>query len=147
MLRTTTSQTTYTVVVPRPVVTGLIQRSKIWVEHAAKHRNLRVGTGFRFTLNESGRVTFAFEQSRPGRKVHAKCVAPTARNQHKPVCRHLVVIRTLVKNGVAGLNTILFSGRIGHTWLRPGRYTVLVTATTGGRASVSKTLSFTIATG
>jgi hypothetical protein len=57
-----------------------------------------------------------------------------------------VTAGTLSFTGHAGRNKVSFQGRISATRkLRPGRYTLVITATASGKTSRPMTLSFTIA--
>jgi hypothetical protein len=48
----------------------------------------------------------------------------------------------------AGTNEVRFEGLLSkHSKLRPGRYTLLVTATVSGKRSTTRTLQFMIANG
>jgi hypothetical protein len=81
------------------------------------------GTTFSFSLNEQATVTFGFTQSVGGRKVG-----------------------TLTFTGHSGTNKVAFQGRISpKEKLKPGRYTLVITATnSAGMRSAPKSLSFTI---
>jgi 6-phosphogluconolactonase (cycloisomerase 2 family) len=98
---------------PRPAahITKLTQSHRRWRE--VRHG----GTTFSFTLNQAARVTFTFTQ----------------RNHERPFGR-------LTLAGHAGKNKLAFNGRISrHTRLKPGTYTVTITA--GGS---TRRLTFTI---
>jgi hypothetical protein len=73
-------------------------------------------------------------------------VAQTNRNKHKPKCKRIVTVATLNFTGHAGANTVRFQGRISsHQKLRPGRYTLVITATnSAGQRSSPHSLTFTI---
>ncbi len=105
-----------------------------------------VGTTFRFTLNKPATVRFAFGQSLPGRKVNGKCVAQTARNRKAKACSRSVTAGSLSFNVGAGLQRLSFQGRLTRTRkLKPGTYTLTITATDAAGQRASKTLkSFTI---
>jgi hypothetical protein len=109
-------------------------------------RKAPVGTTFSFSLSEAARVTFAFSQSHPGRKVHGTCVKPTKRNRHKPPCRIAAVSGTLAFNAHAGANRVFFDGPLGGgKRLRRGAYTLTITAVdASGKHSTPVSLRFKI---
>jgi hypothetical protein len=111
-----TRSVTYTVVAPL-AIRGLRQSSARWRRPA--------GTTFSFRLNRRARVTLHFT-----RRLHGGAVRPAG---------------TLVRGGHAGANRIRFHGRLSPTRrLRPGRYTMRATATSGGEHTSSRRLHFTI---
>jgi hypothetical protein len=83
----------------------------------------RTGTTFAFSLNEGATVTFSFAERAGGRKAG-----------------------TLTFSGHSGTNKVVFQGRISAAKkLKPGRYTLVITATnSAGLRSAPKSLSFTI---
>jgi hypothetical protein len=134
------------------VILSASQTHRVWRE--PKHprlaqisRHRPIGTTFRFTLDKAARMRLAFVQLLPGRRVGGRCVAVTKRNKAKPRCTRAVLRGSLNFSGHAGLNTVRFHGRISRTRkLSPGRYRLLISATTPGVGSTSRTLTFTIAT-
>lgn len=137
-----------------PVLSGLKQSASKWLEGnslpraASRHiHKLPVGTTFSFTLNEAATVQFAFTQSTRGRKVGRSCLAQTRANKRKPSCSRTVTAATLVVAAHAGANSLRFQGHLsGSKKLKPGIYTVVVTATgPGGKSSAPQRLTFTIA--
>jgi hypothetical protein len=136
-----------------PVLTHLAQTHASWrvggalavISSATKHRP-PVGTTFSFSLNESASTTMAFNQSVPGRSTHGHCVAQTKKNRKSRACSLLVPRGTLRITGHAGTNRISFQGRIsGAGKLKPGRYSLVVTATNAAaQRSHSSSLTFTI---
>jgi hypothetical protein len=139
---------TYTVI-PDPVLSHVSQSARVWRERGRRsHRLPPLGTVFTFRLNERAKVTLTFvRQLGPGRIVGRKCVAQTRRNlSHHRACERTVPVRgTVTLLAYPGTHRVAFTGRISkHTTLRRGTYTVTVTASIGG-ASVSRTLTFTIA--
>jgi hypothetical protein len=109
-------------------------------------RRARVGTTIRFRLSEPAKATLTFSQPKTGRKVGRRCVTQTRRNKHKRRCTIPNVRGTLTFNGHAGTNRVRFQGRLSRTkTLRPGRYTLTITATdSAGNRSGPKSTSFTI---
>ena len=133
-----------------PSLSAVGQSHRRWREgrrlaRLARKRKPPVGTTFSFTLNEQARVSLAFTQRRAGRRVKGRCVAPTKRNRHKRACRRTVPRGTLTFAAHPGVNKVSFQGRTSRTRkLKPGRYTVTVTASNSAGRSSPKTLSFTI---
>jgi hypothetical protein len=138
-----------------PSVTNVTQSHRSWLEgkalaHTSARRKSRkklpVGTTFSFSLNEHANVSFAFTQRVAGQKVKGKCVAKTRKNRMKPSCERTVTQGTLSFTGHTGTNGVSFQGRISASKrLRPGRYTLLITATdAAGQRSQTQSLSFTI---
>jgi hypothetical protein len=110
-----------------PVVQHARQSAARWREGNRPARISRAkmptGTTFSFSLNEQATVTFGFAQSASGRTVG-----------------------TLTFAGHSGTNKVAFQGRISpKEKLKPGRYTLVITATnSAGMRSAPKSLSFTI---
>lgn len=126
------------------VLSAVGQAHKTWAEKKRKRRHKTpIGTSFKFTLNEAATVKLTFTTTLKGRKVKHKCVAQTKRNKRAPKCTTIVTARALTVAGKAGANTVPFTGKIGSRRLKPGRYKVTITATSGTSTS-SQTLSFTI---
>jgi hypothetical protein len=104
-----------------------------------------VGTTFRFTLNESARVRFAFTQNLPGRKVRGRCVARTSNNLGKHSCTRTVTFGAFSFAAGAGAHKVRFQGRISkHNKLKPGLYTLVITATNAAGQRATARLMFTI---
>jgi hypothetical protein len=108
-------------------------------------RRAPVGTSFSFALNTPAKVALAFTQRVGGRKVRGRCVAKTHRNRNARHCTRTVTRGTLVVNGHAGTNTVKFQGRISRSKkLRPGTYTLVITANGPSGAAAPQKLTFTI---
>jgi DNA-binding beta-propeller fold protein YncE len=106
-----------------------------------------IGTTFGFTLNESATVRFAFTQNLPGRKVHGRCVARTSKNLGRPSCTRTVTFGAFSFTAGAGAHKVRFQGRISkHNKLKPGRYTLIITATNAAGQHATARLTFTIVT-
>jgi hypothetical protein len=105
-----------------------------------------VGTTIKFSLSEPARVKVEFLQSRSGRKVRKVCKALTHANRNRRHCTRTIVAATLSATGHTGKNKLRFQGRLSkHKTLKPGHYTVRITATdTAGNTSKPKTSSITI---
>jgi hypothetical protein len=105
-----------------------------------------VGTTFRFTVNESATVRFAFTQNLSGRKVRGGCVARTSKNLSKPACTRTVTLGAFSFTAGAGAHKVRFQGRTSkHNKLKPGRYTLIITATNAAGQQGTARLTFTIA--
>jgi hypothetical protein len=104
------------------------------------------GTTFSFSLNEQATATFSFTQLVGGREGTHGCLARTHANAQRKSCSYAVTRGTLSFTGQDGTNSVLFMGRVSHTEkLKPGRYTLVITATnTAGQKSAPQKLSFTI---
>jgi hypothetical protein len=146
-----TPTTTTTPTPTPPSVANATESHRSWREGNAlasfsrKHKLLPLGTTFSFTLSEQSSVSFAFTQQVGGRQVNGKCAAQTKKNRHKRACKRTTTRGTLTFTGHTGTDKISFQGRISRTQtLKPGSYTLVITATnTAGRSS-PKSLSFTI---
>ncbi len=112
-----------------PTLTHVSQSHKTWSEgsklaHLARRGKAKtppVGTAFSFTLNEAAKVTFKFMQ---GHKTRG----------------------TLSYNAKSGKRKLSFDGRPSRSKkLKPGKYTVVITAKGDGLTSKAAKLSFTIA--
>ena len=105
-----------------------------------------VGTTFNFGLNEAAPIRFDFTRPTTGREVDGKCVAQAKRNKrHHRKCVRTNVLGTLSFAGHEGPNSMRFFGWLSRQQkLKPGKYTLVITATTPGAGSTSKKLAFTI---
>lgn len=111
----------------------------------SKHRPPR-GTTFAFDLNQPAAITFRFTQRVRGRKVKNRCVAPGRKHRDNRVCERTVSVGTLSFAGHDGANNVVFQGLISPSKkLKPGRYTVIITARNAAdQTSAPRTLSFRI---
>lgn len=109
----------------RPVVSRPREMNSVWrLPGKGKHLGNPVGTAFSFILNESASVTLTFTQT---------------------VGRHQVKRGTVSGAGKAGDNSITFTGKTSAGKLKPGKYTVAITAKdVSGRRSKLQSLKFTI---
>lgn len=138
---------------PTPTLSSLSETAKIWREGKAlpaisskKSKKPPIGTTFSFSLNEAASVTFTFTEPAAGRKVGKSCVAQTDRNKHKRRCTRTLTAGTFTFSAHAGTNKLHFEGLVSkHAKLKPGSYTLLVTATAADKQSATGTLHFTIA--
>lgn len=133
-----------------PIVTNLTQSHRRWrqgnrLARTSRKSRLPLGTVFAFTLNEPAKVSFTFIQSSIGRHVQGKCVAQSRKNHRERPCKRAVTRGTLSFTGHAGPNKLSFQGRTSRRQkLKPGRYTLMLTAAGTNGQSAPKTLSFTI---
>jgi len=136
-----------------PAVSRVSQTNSTWREGNAQATFTRkhlppIGTSFSFHINEPASVELEFTQSAGGRKVGKSCVAQTKKNEHKHRCTHTVTAGALTFAAHAGVNTVHFDGLVSaHKKLKPGSYTLLITATASGKQSTPSTLHFTITNG
>ena len=129
-----------------PVLSGLHESAHKWREHGrknARHKPPR-GTKFTFTVDQSASVTLTFVQAAKGRMSGGHCQVPKKSNRHHRACVRTLVAGKLTVSGNVGANTVAFGGRVGGKLLKPGRYTLVLTATANGLTSVRRTISFTI---
>jgi hypothetical protein len=104
-----------------------------------------VGTTFRFTLPAQAAVQFAFTQNASGRKVGRRCVAQTSKNAGRRACTRSITAGAFSFTAGAGAHHVGFRGWVSkHKELKPGRYTLVITATYGGGQKATARLRFTI---
>jgi hypothetical protein len=132
-----------------PAIANTSQSHRRWREgnklaRVSKRKKLPVGTTFSFSLNESANVSFSFTQPAVGRKTKARCAVQPKQRHRGNVCKHSVVRGTLSFAGHAGMNKVSFQGRSGKHKLKPGSYTLVITAANAAGHSSPKSLSFTI---
>jgi hypothetical protein len=147
---TATPISTPTAVVP--VLSAVKQSNRTWREGSKLARisakskpRPPVGTKFSFKLNEQANVVLAFTQPAAGRKVNGKCVAQTNQNRRKHACKRTLTRGTLSLAARAGSRKVAFQGVISRSRkLKPGTYTLVLTASSSGLRSSPKSLSFTI---
>jgi IPT/TIG domain len=133
----------------KPAVSALGQTASRWRRGGKlpfiSRAGVSVGTIFSFTLNEAADTSFAFSRLAGGRRVNGRCVAVTPRNASKRRCTRTLAVGGFSLAGHAGVNKVAFQGRLSKTkTLKPGTYTLLVSAHSAGLASPSRSLRFTI---
>ena len=135
---------------PPPLLTNVHESHREWREHnshQSKHHP-PTGTTFSYTLNEPATLSLAFTQKHAGRILAHRCQTPTKKTRRKPRCTRTLTIATLTATGHAGLSQLPFKGHIPHARpLRPGIYSLVITAHAFGSTSRPRTLSFTILAG
>jgi hypothetical protein len=136
---------------PSPAISHVSQSASRWkagkaLPHISAKSKLPTGTTFKFTLNESARVTLTFTQKVTGRRVGHRCVKQTRHNRHHSRCSLTARRGSLSFTGHAGVNAVVFQGRISRrVKLAPGTYTLTITAINSARQSAApKRLVFTI---
>jgi hypothetical protein len=132
-------------------VSGVHQTHRTWREGnrlakiSAKRKRPPVGTTFSFTLNETANVTFAFTQRAAGRRVHDRCIAATKLGAKGRKCTRTLIGGTISFIGHPGRNKVAFDGRVNrHRRLKPGTYTLIITAAAPGGHSQPQRITFTI---
>jgi len=131
----------------KPVLRSVKETHRSWaVKKTSGHKKHKppVGTTFTFTLNETASVTLTFSRHDPGRKVHKKCVAPTKKNRHAKSCTILTAQGAVVLNGHSGVNHVSFKGKTSRRTLKPGSYSVVISARSPGGTVSAKAMTFTI---
>jgi hypothetical protein len=124
-----------------PTIGAASQSASVWHERGKS----RVGTTFSISLNEQATVDFSFLRHVNGRMVGRKCLVTTSRNAGYRACSRTVISGVLSVAGLMGMNKVGFQGGVLHSKLRPGRYTLMITATNAaGQRSSPKSLGFTI---
>jgi len=113
---------------------------------AARARKAKRGSAFRYTLSERASVTIRIERRTFGRRVGRSCRKPSARLRHRKPCARYLGVRTLSRRArPGGRKTTAFSGRLGRTALKPGRYRATLRAKdTAGNRSAPKRITFRI---
>lgn len=142
--------------VPALTLGGLAETARVWREGRAlahitavhtKHK-LPLGTTFSFTLNRPASVTFTFITRATGRRLPSRCVAQSKSDRTDPRCTRTVTAGTIAFAAHAGLNSVRFQGLISkREHLRPGNYTLLLSALAPGGNPANGTLRFTITDG
>lgn len=134
-----------------PVVSTLTQSVSRWREGSTlahiSHTPTKPprGTTFTFDLNEAATAHLRFTQTVNGRSVGGRCVTQTRRNRAKRACRRTVTAGAVTLAAPAGSDRVRFEGRLSETRrLRPGRYTLGLTATARSLTSAPRSLSFTV---
>ncbi len=135
-----------------PTITGARESHRAWREGSAlasaarRKKGLPIGTVFSYRLNEPADVHFAFTQLLGAPKTRGKCTPYGKRRQHQHRCRRTVAAGTMSFPGHAGANKLSFHGRLSSTRsLKPGRYSLTITASNSSGHSASQLLRFTIA--
>lgn len=124
---------------PKPVLSGLrISPSSL---RAAAHGRRHAGATVAFTLSESVQVSFAIQQSRPGRRGRGgRCVAPGRSNRTSRPCRRTVTVLRFSRSGRKGANRFHFTGG----GLRRGSYVLVAAPRAGALAGAAERAGFRV---
>ncbi len=153
LLDVTTSATgaSVTVVVPAPTLTAVRQSASRWRDGSKlasisrRAKQPPIGTSFSFTLNTPATVSFSFSRQARGRSVAHRCVAKTQKNARRKACNLSVAAGGLSLAAETGTDRVSFQGRVSRrTRLKPGRYTLILTASNPTGTSAAQSLSFTV---
>ena len=134
----------------RPTISRVHQSHSTWRlgskrAQISANKKAPVGTKFSFSLNVPAVINFTFTQRVSGRKVTGKCVAQTKRKRRRRTCQPTVRAAHLSFIGHSGTNQVAFQGRISRSnTLKPGHYTLLITAENSAGRSSPHQLTFTI---
>jgi len=133
-----------------PTISSVHQSHSTWrlggkLAQISAKKKAPVGTTFSFALNVPAAISFNFTQHVSGRKVRGKCRAQTKKNRRRPGCKRTVTAGTLSFIGHSGTNKVAFQGRISRSnKLKPGHYTLLISAANSAGHSSPQQLTFTI---
>ena len=110
-----------------------------------KKKPAKTGTTLSYTLSENATASIAVQKAVAGRKSGKSCVKPTAKLKKAKKCTRYATVKTLTRLQLAGANKVAFSGRIGNTKLKPGKYRFSITGTDArGNTSLAVKKSFRI---
>jgi outer membrane protein assembly factor BamB len=142
---------------PAPELSHAAQSQARWREGNALAqisgaRRLPVGTTFTLTLNEAASVHFTFTQETRGRRRNGRCVAAPRHHAHvrgrAAPCTFTQAVATLDFGGHAGVNQVRFDGRVSQAQkLKPGAYTLSISASNAAGSGTVPGLRFTIVKG
>jgi hypothetical protein len=97
------------------------------------------------SLSEAAKVTLEFLKPAPGRFANGHCSAPSKSNKGARHCTRRIAAGSVSFQANAGPNTVAFSGRLSPSKkLKPGAYTLAVTASDAGGTSTVSKLAITI---
>ena len=104
------------------------------------------GTAFRFRLSEAADATITIHRALSGRRVGKSCRKPSRRLRKRRKCTRYVRRGTLRRRQLkAGSRRVAFTGRIGSTKLKAGRYRATISATDAAKnKSQSRRTSFRV---
>jgi plastocyanin len=126
----------------RPTISDASQSASTWREGGKPP----VGTTFFISLNEQATVSFSFARRVSGRMIGHKCAPITSKNIGLKPCQPAIDEGVISFAGHSGMNELVFHGRISRLdTLKPGRYTLTITATNSTEVSAPTSLNFTLA--
>jgi Putative Ig domain/FG-GAP repeat len=97
------------------------------------------GTVFSFRLDQAATLTIAM-------RAEGRCRPGRSATHGKRRCTRTITLATLTRSGDAGPNRVAFSGRLGRTPLKAGRYEAVFTATNSAGSSSAQVLRFVVVT-
>jgi hypothetical protein len=122
--------------------------SRLALRPATFKRGSKDGTRVSFRLSEPATVRLIALRLATGHRVGTGCARGLPRrSRHELACRLLVPVRgSIGRSGTSGTNFVKFEGRMGGRWMKPGRYTLIATATdrAGNPATKFPQAKFTI---
>jgi len=134
----------------RPVVSHLRLVPAVFAvgrRRTARAARTHRGTVIRYTLSKTATVRLIVQRRVGGvRAGHGRCVKRTRRNRRGRRCTRYATVQTIVRrNQRAGRRAVRYSGWVGHSVLRRGRYQLVARATgPAGLRSKSRTARFRI---
>jgi hypothetical protein len=106
-----------------------------------------LGTTFRVTLSAAAKLQITITRSAPGLRRGRSCLAPTTklRRKHAKHCTRTLTVGTLTRsNEPRGVDSVAFSGRIGHRALPPGACNAILSASNASGRSKAVRLAFVV---
>jgi hypothetical protein len=131
-----------------PVVTAFRVTNPVFAAlAAAKKKKAKKGTRFTFKMSEAAQVKIGIASIAKGLRSGKRCVKPTTklRKRKAKKCNRFLARGSLRFAGKPGSNSRAFSGKLGRTKLKPGRYRATIVATdAAGNKSTPRTAQFTV---
>ena len=122
----------------------LVSRLRL-THHTFAVRSGQTGTTIRFSISRAATASIAIRRLRVGYRVGRRCVTASQSRSARATCTLAQPVAALTRHAKIGSNTIALTGRIGRRALRPGRYTLTVTARVGlGPSSRPRSTTFQI---
>lgn len=94
-----------------------------------KKRAAPKGSTISYRLSEAATVEFTILRKSPGRKVGKVCRRKTRQNASRQRCTRYPKRGAFTQDATAGANSKPFSGKLGHRFLKPGSYRLVIVAT------------------
>lgn len=144
----TASQTSSTVQVAappvRPAISSLRLTRSSFLTRLPRHSKGKPGTTFLYELNVPAGVIFKIERRIAGRRVAGKCKPKTKTNKKRSHCVVYRTVGSLSTRGIAGKNSLAFSGKLNGKPLVPGRYRATAVASAYALVSPPATVGFKV---